>query len=1137
MEAKIGDVIEFDQGVSTLGFYESGLVAVLVEEVFQMIDGSEAYRGVLLDCAVKSRYDAIQLLANEENLLTLHPCELEPCPLIEADTVIHFAEGYRSRGEGFVADYVGSHGRQTLQLELGKLRKKGLLPKAKEAPGASKKPGGTATPKLKANPKEAAKDNTDTRGKRRAKDGDRDGKEMPGEERKTAAKAAGLSAKEKDELRVLLANARRNAGIGAGKRKQEVVDVEDLPGAFERSTGSVRAEGMVAPSGSDDEESPAIGGYKRWWFETFEREEEEGGQEGCEFPAAGSSRAAERTKGRGQEGEEEERSRWKERKEKEKEEEEEKEGEEKEEGETGKRRRSLWIWRRWFRRRSNFLFLLRFRRRRRWKREQRGLGFELRSTLEEDGVEEPWQCAEETRAALPGTAGSRSSIGGYRKTRRSDVRDKDSHVLRLAGEAILRGHSSHGSGVASALTDVGPAESGEAGWSRGCDGISIHSSAHSTSRRKLECGIDSGNVSTSSYKCGPGFDHATSSQASEVVMEESGVPRRKRRKLGRLAERKPERESAAGGQRQRKAEREEQRERKRKLASALESMEQLSEQPEPWRRKRKQLEREQGGEAEGGSNLKDEPEKVMIWHRANTSGAIFEWLVSQSSSLHGIGCAMAWSLFNCQLEVEEAMEDTTNGFIWGLCYAMHRDLKKKSSGLFPIPSLMDERLEGVFQGKSLEAVTEDAFAQIFAEDAWLKVALYGLNRMAGETRAKIALTPNAVQREAIETVRDRVRRVLANDHKCPRSLRQVEAELAERFLSYTGEEIPKMEVLTLEQCLPALPPQTHGGCIEALNLVSDNSRVLLAQPHLCVASDTGQDLPRLQAKVHIKAGEEGSLAEELISRGICCWTRKSEVFCFRNQPVLNGMFGVRKSAVTETGKPVLRLIMNLIPTNACMVQLRGSVKDLPSICQWLSITLGPNEELRFAQSDMSSAFYLFRLPMAWSKYICSNIVRRGRDIGKDDDEEYYLSCRVVPMGWASAVGPTHMQEMADSLARLGDLPDFSKIVRSRPIPDFLVRVIKEARSKRRSWFHVYLDNLIFVQARNLTTGMKMHQKAINFIWLWKTPGLNRVYCPPKRRGSATLTASMNLELLSVGSKSILGLEGRDWWSWSRLHYL
>ena len=50
--------------------------------------------------------------------------------------------------------------------------------------------------------------------------------------------------------------------------------------------------------------------------------------------------------------------------------------------------------------------------------------------------------------------------------------------------------------------------------------------------------------------------------------------------------------------------------------------------------------------------------------------------------------------------------------------------------------------------------------------------------------------------------------------------------------------------------------------------------------------------------------------------------------------------------------------MNLVPSNAVMVQLQGRVGDLPGITQYLSVVLDNGESLSISQADMTSAFYL-----------------------------------------------------------------------------------------------------------------------------------------------------------------------------------
>ena len=148
--------------------------------------------------------------------------------------------------------------------------------------------------------------------------------------------------------------------------------------------------------------------------------------------------------------------------------------------------------------------------------------------------------------------------------------------------------------------------------------------------------------------------------------------------------------------------------------------------------------------------------------------------------------------------------------------------------------------------------------------------------------------------------------------------------------------------------------------------------------------------------------------------------------------------------------------MNLIPSNAVMVQLTGCVQELPGISQYMSLTLSEDESLCLSQSDMTSAFYLFGLPPQWKNFLAFNLVVDGKEIQLEEGVLYTLACCVLPMGWASAVSV--MQEASQLLLERHGLPRSQQVLRSRPLPPWLTAVLGEAKDSRRAWFHVYLDN-------------------------------------------------------------------------------
>ena len=204
-------------------------------------------------------------------------------------------------------------------------------------------------------------------------------------------------------------------------------------------------------------------------------------------------------------------------------------------------------------------------------------------------------------------------------------------------------------------------------------------------------------------------------------------------------------------------------------------------------------------------------------------------------------------------------------------------------------------------------------------------------------------------------------------------------------------------------------------------------------------------------------------------RNICVWVPEDEVLQVGSQRVLNGLFAVGKETHLSNGRgEIQRLIMNLKPSNSVFHQVQGSTGDLPAITQYLSMLVSGSEQVAFFQSDMSSAFYLFRIPAVWSRYLSFNICFKGSDIGLHGDGLFYLGCSVIPMGWNSAVSV--MQEIAERLAVLGRLPREHQVRRRAPLPPWMVETLETAKTQEQTWFHVYLDNFCCMERGNSTSG-------------------------------------------------------------------
>ena len=396
-----------------------------------------------------------------------------------------------------------------------------------------------------------------------------------------------------------------------------------------------------------------------------------------------------------------------------------------------------------------------------------------------------------------------------------------------------------------------------------------------------------------------------------------------------------------------------------------------------------------------------------------------------------------------------------------------------------------------------QVITED-FILNWSRKAWVFAGMVACNAMFGYERPLEKGGWNKTARDAITAIGGAVDRLLRHGLVKETVDLEIGQQMKKRRVNYQGEEMGTCHKLTLAQILPSLPPASHGGCIPAVDFVSAHTKDLLLHPGKSILEDDGRPLPKLKGIIHVEPGETEGIARELVNRGICSWVPLSSVVRYRGEPVLNGMFGVEKGAKLEDQRPVLRLIMNLVSSNSIMRQFTGAVRNLPSITAWMSTVLLGDEEIRIWQSDMCNAFYLFRIPSAWSYYLAFNILQEHLDTSSGENIVMALACNVLPMGWLSSVAI--MQEISERILHTRGLDLASQLVRNRPLPAWMVGLVDMAKKEDRSWWHVYLDNfaagqIVSAEQQGLSGGM-LHEMAEH---AWQTAG---VLSSEKKRKSA-----------------------------------
>ena len=369
-----------------------------------------------------------------------------------------------------------------------------------------------------------------------------------------------------------------------------------------------------------------------------------------------------------------------------------------------------------------------------------------------------------------------------------------------------------------------------------------------------------------------------------------------------------------------------------------------------------------------------------------------------------------------------------------------------SPGLFPLP--VD------FTKVKAWEWPQGCFSRDQCSEAWLCLsnAFFGAKPPFPQHRSGRAV------KKCLAVLRDRIDRFLNQPLENSVSIQEVWDDISKKQINYSGEEVAMAQLLTVDQVFKSLPPLGHGGSVELAPLLHGRTRYLLENPEQVLLRHPGRAGGKHTAKVHIAKGEEVALFKLMFERGVVDFVREDDVFRDAEGPYLSGLFGVPKpSKVTEKGLPVLRLIMNLIPINKAMDVILGDIAELPSATCWQQLVLVDGDSISTSQADMASAFYLFRIPPCWQKYLCFNFKLTRAEAGLSGPGFVYPACRVLPMGWSSSVGI--MQMASRELMRLASLPPGMELHKRSLVPHWFVDLLPTCKESL-AWWQVYLDNFM-----------------------------------------------------------------------------
>ena len=120
------------------------------------------------------------------------------------------------------------------------------------------------------------------------------------------------------------------------------------------------------------------------------------------------------------------------------------------------------------------------------------------------------------------------------------------------------------------------------------------------------------------------------------------------------------------------------------------------------------------------------------------------------------------------------------------------------------------------------------------------------------------------------------------------------------------------------------------------------------------------------------------------------------------------------------------------------------------------LVLEEDETIEVSQADMSSAFYLFKLPPQWTKYLCFNARFTGDAVGLPASETFRSGLQSFAHGLVE-LGRPYANGFAGARAKAG-LLDRRGAAEANSSPPVVCDTL--LRSGSEHFWQVYLDNFM-----------------------------------------------------------------------------
>ena len=249
-------------------------------------------------------------------------------------------------------------------------------------------------------------------------------------------------------------------------------------------------------------------------------------------------------------------------------------------------------------------------------------------------------------------------------------------------------------------------------------------------------------------------------------------------------------------------------------------------------------------------------------------------------------------------------------------------------------------------------------------------------------------------------------------------------------VDYRGEEVLTAQTMRWENVSPALPSEVGSVPLEDVLSLGCQHYVNHFEDYLLAPEDQVAVKP---PRVMVPPEDWELFCSKLLEMGVFSRVHEDDLYQVEGRPLLNGLFGVSKHENVE-GIEVMRIIMNLIPLNSVCRAIDGDVSTLPSWAGMAPLHLQPHEQLLISSEDVRAFFYIFRVPVAWHRFLCFNRPLPSSLCGEKAGRWFPCSA-VLPMGFRNSVSlaqAVHRFIVNKDLNKLPSVGRFGELRKDRP---------------------------------------------------------------------------------------------------------